>query len=202
MARTKKYELFCDFDSTAVNSIKRLVEMLNEKFSKDLLWSNIKMYSATDLFPEATREDVIGSFAHKDFFNGLEIFDGFINVIEKYSNNFNYHIATIGTKDNLENKEKWMGHNFKFKYKYDRIEKDGIGKSSVDMLNGILIDDHIDNLRSSNAKIKILYKGGIETDWNTINEQSEIDKSFMIADNWIEVDKILENILKNNLLEV
>ena len=70
------------------------------------------------------------------------------------------------------------------------------------MLNGILIDYHIDNLRSSNAKIKILYKGGIETDWNTINEQSEIDKSFMIADNWIEVDKILENILKNNLLEV
>lgn len=202
MTQTKKYELFCDFDSTAANSIKRLVEMLNEKFNKKAIWHEIKRYSASDLFPDATEEDVLGVFAEKRFFDNLDLFEGFIDVMKKYENVFNYHIATIGTKSNLENKKVYMEKTFPFKYIYDGLEKNGTGKEDIQMHGGVFIDDHIANLKSSNAKVKILFRGGIETDWNTIDESSKEESEFLIADTWQDVDDILSFMLKIRLLEV
>jgi len=40
-------------------------------------------------------------------------------------------------------------------------------KSSVDMSNGIFIDDVEDNLFSSNAKLKVLYENIPNADWNS-----------------------------------
>jgi hypothetical protein len=198
----KKINLFCDFDGTSVNSMKRLVEMLNKKFNKNQDWTKIKKYSATDLFPEASVEDVIGVFADKDFFNGLEIFEGYQETLLKHQHAYDYHLATIGTRANLDNKEVWCKHNFKFNYKYEPIEKVGTGKETVNMKGGILIDDHIKNLKSSNASVKILYKGGFETEWNTLTEDDVISGTLYEVNSWKEVDEILSFIAKVGIKEV
>lgn len=192
-----KHKLFIDFDSTSVNSTKRLVEMMNNKFNQNHNWRTIKKYSALDLFPQATEEDVLGCFSNKEFFNGLEIFDNFMNVMNKYKDVFHYHIATIGTVDNIKHKQAWCNEHFNFPYEFSGIIKNGTGKGEIDMSNSIFIDDHINNLRTSNANIKVLYKGELETDWNMIDDNLEHDKLLLQVKNWYDVDAVLDRIFKN-----
>lgn len=198
----KKYDMFLDFDGTSANSVKRLVRIFNKKFRTNHDWRYTKEYNLTDLFPSLTHKNIIEVFDNDDFFDDLELFDGFLEVIHKFEKHFNYYIATIGTPNNLINKKIYCCDNFDFKYEYKPIQKDGTGKNEIDMSNGILIDDHIDNLRNSNAKIKILFKNGMDTNWNKIDLNKEEDRQFMVADSWFDVESILDFVLSNKLLEV
>ena len=59
-----------------------------------------------------------------------------------------------------------------------------IYKSSVDMSDGIMIDDHPDMLNSSNAAVKICFgEYGWNKDWEGLR-----------AKNWKEAYKILEDL--------
>ena len=197
----RKHDLFLDFDSTMVNSTKRLVEILNEQFGKKEDWEELRQYDGQDLFPEATRQDVIAVFDKEEFFEGLEIFDGCLDVVKKYKDYFNIKIATIGTKQNLYYKKIFCNLNFDFDYEFLGIEKDGMGKHMIDMSDGILIDDHVDNIRTSNAKVRILFKNGIDTDWNKVEYDDPLYKQIDILDDWCDVDATLNFIIRIGLLE-
>jgi 5'(3')-deoxyribonucleotidase len=188
-----KIKVYVDFDSSLVNSTKKLVEMLNEKFHKNEDWTKIKKYNCNDLFPEVTQQQVTDIFADELFFHGLEIFDNANEVLSAYSDMFDYIIVTIGTQSNLFWKEKWCLENLTFPFIFYGIEKDGMGKGKdvCDMSGGIIIDDHIDNIITSNADYKILYKGNYETEWN----QLPVDVDAFEAKRWIQVHFLLDNIL-------
>jgi hypothetical protein len=102
------------------------------------------------------------------FFFELELFDGVIETLLKQQDNYNIELVTIGTSDNLYWKEKWCREKLPINFKYRGIEKFGMGKSKdvCDMSGGVIIDDHINNIVTSNADHKILYKGDYETEWN------------------------------------
>ena len=57
------------------------------------------------------------------------------------------------------------------------------------MTNGIQIDDRFDALETTNANCKILYKRGIDRQWN---EQTAVLDNLYIVDTWKEIIKILE----------
>lgn len=198
-----KANLYIDFDGTIANSIKRLVDMLNEKFNENKNWLDIKQYDATDLFPQCTQEDIINIFSSEEFFDDLEFLDGFFDTIKKHQDKFNIHIATIGTEQNLKYKKIFCENNFDFPFEFIGIVKNGVGKEKIDMSNGIIIDDHIENLVRSNASHKILFCNFIDTEWNNIEIDSELDLDPNVweLDNWYEVEDILNFIMRNNLLE-
>lgn len=200
---SKKIDLFIDFDGVIVNSTKRMVEMLNEKYGCNKNWRDIKQYDAKDLFPNCTLEDILEVFASKEFFDELEIMDGFHEVIEKHIDDFNIHIATIGTKENLIYKKAFCEFNFKFPFNFIGIEKNGTGKEKIDMSNGIIIDDHVENLISSNAKQKLIFRNFLETEWNYIEEDSELESDITVwdVDNWDDVEDVLSFILRIKLME-
>ena len=164
-------KLFIDFDNTIANSSEVIVDMLNEHFDKNENFEKLRKYDFSDLFPECSYWDI------EKFFDEISI-------------------VTIGTKDNLENKKRFLKEN-NLELTFYGIENNGRSdKSSVDMHNGVFIDDHIGCLHSSNAKIKILMKNVENGEWNKVEPNDDI----YVVNNWYEVYSIFDFIKKNKEL--
>ncbi|MEI6821034.1 MAG: hypothetical protein WCL51_03805 [Bacteroidota bacterium] len=163
-------KLYIDFDGTIANSMKRLVEILNQKHGTSHDYKDLKQWDCLDLFPNTNQDEILGIFESFDFYQGLELCEGF--DLEGCT------IVTIGTAKNLEMKRAWCDLHLKG-FKFIGLEKGGFGKSEINMSDGILIDDVTANLDSCNAKYKILY-APYPTEWN---EFDFISDNF-IATNW------------------
>ena len=190
-------KLFIDFDNTIANSSEVIVDMLNEHFDKNENFEKLRKYDFSDLFPECSYCDIEKFFNSDEMFERLKIFPNMIETVDAFKDFFDeISIVTIGTKDNLENKKRFLkGNNLELTF-YG-IENNGRSdKSSVDMHNGVFIDDHIGCLHSSNAKIKILMKNVENGEWNKVEPNDDI----YVVNNWYEVYSIFDFIKKNKEL--
>lgn len=183
-----KLELFLDFDNTMVKSNKSIVEILNKRYFKSKNYKNCYKYNYTDLFPNVNSNEISSIYDSDEFFDILEITDGFIDMLNNIKNEYIISVVTIGTIKNLETKSKYiMTNDFKFIDKFYGINAKEMDKTSVDMSNGILIDDNSECLRKSNAKIKILFRNGKDTEWNKVYPNEEI----YIVDTIEEIKEVL-----------
>lgn len=189
-----KIDLFLDFDDTICLTSKQFVKLANKKYKKEENWNNINRWDFKDLYPEITNNDIDNIFSSEDFFVDLELCENCLDVINSIKNLANIHIATIGTDKNLKNKMKWIKENLNIDFNFNGILDTGINdKSSVDMSGAIFIDDRTDNLRSSNANIKILYKNYHNYSW----QQIEPNDNIYVVDSWEQICSILDFIFKN-----
>lgn len=190
-------KLFIDFDNTIANSSEVIVDMLNEHFGKNENFEKLRKYDFSDLFPECSYWDIEKFFNSDEMFERLKIFPNMIETVDTFKDFFDeISIVTIGTKDNLENKKRFLKEN-NLELTFYGIENNGRSdKSSVDMHNGVFIDDHIGCLHSSNAKIKILMKNVENGEWNKVEPNDDI----YVVNNWYEVYSIFDFIKKNKEL--
>lgn len=189
-----KIDLFLDFDDTICLTSKQFVKLANKKYKKEEDWNNINRWDFKDLYPEITNNDIDNIFSSEDFFVDLELCENCLDVINSIKNLVNIHIATIGTDKNLKNKMKWIKKNLNIDFNFNGILDTGINdKSSVDMSGAIFVDDRIDNLRSSNANMKILYKNYHNYSW----QQIEPNDNIYVVDSWEQICSILDFISKN-----
>lgn len=190
-------KLFIDFDNTIANSSEVIVDMLNEHFDKNENFEKLRKYDFGDLFPECSYWDIEKFFNSDEMFERLKIFPNMIETVDAFKDFFDeISIVTIGTKDNLENKKRFLKEN-NLELTFYGIENNGRSdKSSVDMHNGVFIDDHIGCLHSSNAKIKILMKNVENGEWNKVEPNDDI----YVVNNWYEVYSIFDFIKKNKEL--
>ena len=190
-------KLFIDFDNTIANSSEVIVDMLNEHFGKNENFEKLRKYDFSDLFPECSYWDIEKFFNSDEMFERLKIFPNMIETVDAFKDFFDeISIVTIGTKDNLENKKRFLKEN-NLELTFYGIENNGRSdKSSVDMHNGVFIDDHIGCLHSSNAKIKILMKNFENGEWNKVEPNDDI----YVVNNWYEVYSIFDFIKKNKEL--
>lgn len=190
-------KLFIDFDNTIANSSEVIVDMLNEHFDKNENFEKLRKYDFSDLFPECSYWDIEKFFNSDEMFEKLKIFPNMIETVDAFKDFFDeISIVTIGTKDNLENKKRFLKEN-NLELTFYGIENNGRSdKSSVDMHNGVFIDDHIGCLHSSNAKIKILMKNVENGEWNKVEPNDDI----YVVNNWYEVYSIFDFIKKNKEL--
>lgn len=190
-------KLFIDFDNTIANSSEVIVDMLNEHFDKNENFEKLRKYDFSDLFPERSYWDIEKFFNSDEMFERLKIFPNMIETVDAFKDFFDeISIVTIGTKDNLENKKRFLKEN-NLELTFYGIENNGRSdKSSVDMHNGVFIDDHIGCLHSSNAKIKILMKNVENGEWNKVEPNDDI----YVVNNWYEVYSIFDFIKKNKEL--
>lgn len=177
--------IYVDFDNTIVESHKRIIELLNKRYNlskteEDLIdWGYRSIASITE-------EEKLSLFEENDFFSGLEFKDGFLDVLNKHYNSNEFIIATKGTPKNLEKKIAWIKKNIPYDIKVIGITNDNFSKKQVDMSEGIQIDDCSYAL-DTNAKIKILYKGGNNFGW----QQDYVNTDIMVVNTWKEIDDIL-----------
>ena len=190
-------KLFIDFDNTIANSSEVIVDMLNEHFDKNENFEKLRKYDFSDLFPECSYWDIEKFFNSDEMFERLKIFPNMIETVDAFKDFFDeISIVTIGTKDNLENKKRFLKEN-NLELTFYGIENNGRSdKSSVDMHNGVFIDDHIGCSHSSNAKIKILMKNVENGEWNKVEPNDDI----YVVNNWYEVYSIFDFIKKNKEL--
>lgn len=153
----KKKKLFLDFDSTIANSVVAFCKTYNEIYGQAIGFkpANPDKVNTWDFSDECPLEkDPIHIFGIGYFFIKLEFMPDALEVITKLSKKYDITVCSIGTYDNLHFKSEWLGQYLPF-VSAILIKNQGVkmDKSIVKMGKGaIFIDDHIDNLNSSNCR--------------------------------------------------
>lgn len=184
-------KLFLDFDCTIVDSIKTYCNVYNSSYKKEEGFkeadhNKVNRYDLKDQCHLVDHQETI--FSNEEFFKHLEFMTDAIDVLERLGTKYELIICSIGTLDNISHKAKWIKNNLPFIKNVILItgamRTSGLkmDKSSVNMKDSIFIDDHAENLLSTNAELKICF--GKEYDWN---------KNWMgqRCFNWIEIEKLL-----------
>ncbi len=190
----EKINIFLDFDGTIVNSIKAYCDVYNQKYKEHSKFKlanpdNAYEWDMRDICP--LENDVSRVFDSKEFFDNLTFIDAYVPIYIKHlQNHYNIIICTIGTNYNIHHKSKWIANNLpSVKQAIYLVQTDDSGaivdKSLPDMSGGIIIDDNIKNLDTSNAKIKILF--GKEYAFN-----KDTNDKYIKAQNWAQLMQILE----------
>ncbi|MDP4144070.1 MAG: hypothetical protein Q8936_06230 [Bacillota bacterium] len=184
-------KLFLDFDCTIADSVKTYCNVYNSYYKerkgfKVADHSKVKRYDLKDQCHLVDHQETI--FSSKEFFKHLEFMPHAKEVIERLGCKYELVICSIGTLDNISYKSQWIKNNLPFIKNVvlvsTAVEAASIkmDKSSVNMKDSIFIDDHVENLLSSNAELKICF--GKEFEWN---------KNWMghRCFNWKEVENLL-----------
>lgn len=188
-----KIKVFVDFDSTIVDSVKRFVEIANEKYGENKSQEDLGTYNFLNMYPSITKEEIRGIFAMDEFFDDkLEYMPNALFILNKYSEDFDMYLSTASFGRNLELKKDFVSKNLKF-IKGVRSSV-GNDKSSIDMKGSIQIDDIYECLEYTNAKIKILYKNNKNYKWQRHNDDSVYN-----VNEWLEIGEMLEYYLKEGV---
>lgn len=164
-----KPTIYVDFDNTMVNTTQAICDLYNKDFKyyskfTPIDYTDVKTYEFSEL-QCASSEIINFYFNTKRLFKHLRFYGGCLPALRKL-HNYGYEIVIVshGYRPNAKLKKKFIKKYIPFadfiwvdlKYHKD--------KASVDMSDGIFIDDDCKNLDSSNAKYKICF--GEEYDWN------------------------------------
>lgn len=163
-----KPKLFLDFDGTLVNTIEAICSIYNEDFVaykkyKKVNWEDINTWNFEEL-NASTPEYINSYFNQPRFFNRLKYMPNAEYIIGELSKDYDITIVSSGYSPNLCLKGHWVKEHLPY-CKFIGVNfKEYSDKAHVDMDNGVFIDDSINNLITSNAKIKLCF--GKKYPWN------------------------------------
>lgn len=177
--------IYLDFDNTIVESNKRIIDILNNKYKISKSEKDLNDYNYNSIYP-ITVEEKLSMFESDEFYSGLEFKPGVLDVLKKYADIYKIIIVSKGTPLNLEKKEKWIRQNIPFEFPFIGLSGQSFRKK-VDMEGAIQIDDTFKCLET-NASLKILYKNFNNFPW----QQPECDEEYFTTNTWEEIDSILD----------
>lgn len=196
-SRKKPIKVYLDFDNTLVDSNNAMIYLLNQEYGTDRKYEELKRYDFKDLFPKLTDEHCEELFGGWRLFGLLDFFESCYETLDYFKKRCEYSLVTYGSKENLFCKEFWCKKHLPFIKNYYLLEfkEDNCGydKSMIDMSDGIFVDDHIEYLRSSNAKVKILFRNNHDGDWNEINNLDDV----YVVNSWKEIYHIIKFYVDN-----
>lgn len=199
---TQKQVIYWDADDVILDSGKVIVELINQKRqelglpSKDL--SDLKDWGFKSILRTISKKEVELLFESKEFWNRVQVKPEFIDLLKSgVLDSYSHQIVTKGSLKNqaykfvkfcTDLKEwNWIHHTL-------LIDQD---KSIINMEGGIQIDDNYDNLIKTNARVKILLRNGLTTDYNTnYGKYGNIDNLYIV-----ETLEDVKQILQFNLIE-
>lgn len=184
-------KLFIDFDDTIIETMRTYCRVYNflYQFNKNYKFADytkVTQWDFSDVCP-LTIEDPNEIFESPLFFNTATLQPNANEILKELNKKYELYIVTIGTPRNIELKARWIGKRLPFIDNlillYNKEIK--MDKSIIDMSGGILIDDHINNLHSSNAQMKVCFNGsGRELPWNK-------NWKGIMVNTWIELEDVL-----------
>lgn len=194
-----RLKIFVDADDTILQSSETVIDILNNKFqiSPRKTIENLKDWGYRSIYNNVSGEMISKIYESEEFFSQVRVnpaFDAFYNI---FKDKLDFHIVTKGTYVNLKKKEKY------FKDRYPEIhfigcplyyEDMNYSKESVDMQEGIQIDDRVDCL-STNAGCKILYKNYKDFEWNKYT--GEVEGNLYIANTWKDIETCVDFFLNH-----
>lgn len=172
-------KIFLDFDNTIVDSTKAICDMYNEcyKDHKNFIPADPEKcfdWNFKDVCPLAPSWWVNNCFNTKQFFANLHLMKDAYGAIRRLSRKHEIYIVTIGDFRNIAYKSMFLEGNLPFVQNIIciRNENCNMNKEIVDMSDGILIDDNLENLKSSNAAYKFVF--GKECNYNKTTKYARL----------------------------
>lgn len=198
----KKIDLYLDADDTILDSSEAVIEILNKRYNiqPQKTYADMFDWGYKSVYNDLAQGEIEDIYSSDDFFASVKLDPVFEKFYLKNKHNFNFYIVTKGTEKNLELKKELFSiliPNAKFIgliFQSDPDLKHTYSKQSIDMSNGIQIDDRIDCLQT-NAALKILYTHNREFSWNNTS-RCHIENRYDCG-TWEEITKILEFFVKN-----
>lgn len=185
----QKISLYIDIDNTIITTAETFIEKYcTEKGIKKDFY-NLKDWNFRSIDRKIDSKEFLKYIETKEFFNEVQFYDDFLRFYVRNGDNFNFNFVTIGTKKNLELKKDFIFKSLPTIKNVKYIGLENNNKNIIDMSNGIQIDDKYDNLNTS-AKIKILQKNYIETDYNQVKKEFRDD--LYIMQDWKQIGETLE----------
>ena len=163
-------KIFIDIDGVLWNTAKSIVTLYNKKYGHNGDWKEAMEWNFSPAIPEGTSEKVIDElFASNQIYEGDHTIEGAVEYINKLNLEFdNVFFCTVGKNINNSQKLKMLKRLVPT-VKVITISFPGevlADKSMINMDGSIFIDDHSKNLKSSNARYKILFEPHGEKNWN------------------------------------
>ena len=178
--------VFIDFDNTIAESNKKIIDILNLKYNISKTEKDLQDYNFASIVPINILEKV-QLFESDEFFTELELKEGFIDFYNKYKDVLDIVVVSIGSEANLNKKSEWLRDNISNDIKFQGITSTDEGKSSINMQDGLQIDDCTSSLKT-NALIKVLYKSGNNYDW----QQDFTNTDIIVVNSWDEISEIID----------
>ena len=187
--------LYIDIDNTIINTAETFIDMYCKKKGINKNFYDLKDWKFRSIDRNIDVKEFLNYIETEEFFNEVQFYDDFLRFYVKYADKFNFIFVTIGTRKNLQLKKRFIFRSLPTikNVKYIGLENN---KNDIDMSDGIQIDDKYDNL-NTNAKLKILQKNNIETDYNQVKEYRN---DLYIMQDWKQIGESLEFILNNKEL--
>ena len=152
-----------------------------------------------------TKEEIIRFYDSDDFWSNVEVNSIFLKWLDDDSlfKSYNWICFTKGTVKNLQRKYEFLQKVFQEYGRGNFLSYIGIHdsekKTNLRMFDGIQIDDRIDNLANSDARLKILVKNHLDTNYNSKIEEQEILGNLYVTNDLSDVEDILRFNLINKL---
>lgn len=169
----QKPKIFIDLDGVVFDTISAIVSLYNEDYKtfpnfKRINPKNVSTWNFTEC-KCASLASINLYFCTPRFFHRVNLMKHAETIILLLSYQFDITFVSLGELPNLQLKTEWVTKHFPFA-KFIGVDLNKYGeKSHIDMRNGIFIDDSTRNLKTSNAKHKILF--GKEYPWNQDSDQ-------------------------------
>lgn len=184
-------KVYIDLDNTVFDTLDTIIYLYNEEFKyhkgfKEIEYGDVQTYDCKEC-NLLTKEHLKEYFDRSDFYKKYTdvdtVFWKVLDLIDEKG--WRLVFVTIGSVPNIAAKSAWFKDCINGNYRAAFIGLiDTKDKSSVDMSDGVMIDDHPDMLNSSNAAVKICFgEYGWNKDWKNNR-----------AKDWAEVYKILEGL--------
>lgn len=157
--------LFLDFDETLVESIDACLDILNKMYNTNYSKNDVTTWNFSNIFSDLNDEKVECLFRSRDFFDVLKFKNGAKELLSDPKWEHKIFVVTKGTTENLKLKKEWFVSQG-FKHIPMILLPTNVSKKVIDMSDGILVDDHQDNLNETNAKVKILFENVKNAEWN------------------------------------
>lgn len=180
-------KVYIDLDNTVFDTLDTIIYFYNEEFKyhegfKEIEHGDVQTYDCKEC-NLLTKEHLKEYFDRSDFYELTDINTIFWDVLALIvKKGWKPVFVTVGSIPNIAAKTAWFKDSINGDDHASFIGlADAKDKSSIDMSDGIMIDDHPDMLNSSNAAVKICFgEYGWNKDWKGLR-----------AKNWKDVDKIL-----------
>ena len=155
-------KIYCDLDGVVFNTIECICKMYNDEFKNHPAFEKIQWWEINTWdFEECkltTKKHINMYFNKKKFFENVKMMNNTKIVIDNlYKQGFKIIFVSMGAKQNLDLKKKWIKKNFPYAKFIGCDLRKYKDKSHINMKKSIIIDDSSQNLFSSNAEYKILF---------------------------------------------
>lgn len=186
-------KIFVDVDGVVIDTTGALADYYNEHYHSEEDFTEadgdkIEVWDAHDQLPLMNGE-IEHIFESDYFWDNVRIKPNAQLVLEYLSTKHDVYFVSIGSSINIGKKTKFLRKHFPFVHNHIMLAMNGdmsMDKSVVNMEGGMIIDDHMSNLNSSNARFKVLFKDLGEKEWNKYDVSTTPD---IITKGWFELVK-------------